>query len=299
MATTAEHLADPELLATEWDLSPLVDGDAAAGFDRLLDEATAGANAFASSYAGTIAQLDAGELAIAMHELEAINELIGRAASYASLRFATDTADPARGALLQRMQERITAVETQLLFFELEWAAVPDQRAEELLAGPWVGFLPPPPAQRATLSPASAVRARGEDPRGEGDRKRERMGQAVRRAGRRAARQHRRRGAHARHGAQPPAGPRARRASGGGRGGFGDARAGPAHARVHLQHAGARQVRRGPPALLSPLARRSQPVQRGVRRVGDGADRGGPPSLRHPAALVSAQGQAAGSRASV
>ena len=27
MATTADHLADPELLQTEWDLSPLVDGE--------------------------------------------------------------------------------------------------------------------------------------------------------------------------------------------------------------------------------------------------------------------------------
>ncbi len=140
MATTAEHLADPELLATEWDLSPLVDGDGQAGVDRLLDEATVSASSFASSYAGNVAQLDAAELEAAMHNLAAINELVGRAASYASLRFATDTADPARGALLQRMQERVTAIETQLLFFELEWAAMPDQRADELLSAPGLEF---------------------------------------------------------------------------------------------------------------------------------------------------------------
>ena len=69
-----------------------------------------------------------------MAELEAINELIGRAGSYASLQFATDTADPARGALLQLVQERATEVETLLLFFELEWAALDDARVEELLA---------------------------------------------------------------------------------------------------------------------------------------------------------------------
>ena len=57
-----------------------------------------------------------------MQELAEINELVGRAGSYASLRFSTDTADPARGALLAHVQERGTEIETKLLFFELEWA---------------------------------------------------------------------------------------------------------------------------------------------------------------------------------
>ena len=52
-----------------------------------------------------------------------------------------DTADPRRGALLQRVTERATAVETKLLFFELEWAALDDERAaEELLAGDGLDF---------------------------------------------------------------------------------------------------------------------------------------------------------------
>src|SRR6059058_2184906 len=75
-----------------------------------------------------------------MRELEAIHELIGKAASYASLRFATDTADPARGSLLQHMQERATEIETKLLFFELEWAALDDQRADELLRADGLEF---------------------------------------------------------------------------------------------------------------------------------------------------------------
>ena len=69
-----------------------------------------------------------------MRELAEIQELAGRAGSYAMLNFSINTADPARGALLQRMQEQGTAIETALLFFELEWAALDDERAEELLA---------------------------------------------------------------------------------------------------------------------------------------------------------------------
>jgi oligoendopeptidase F len=134
MTTAADPLTDPELLDTAWDLDPLVDGEGRAGAERMLEESRERAARFAGTYAGKVAQLDAASLQAAMAELEAINELIGRAGSYASLQFATDTADPARGALLQLVQERATEVETLLLFFELEWAALDDARVEELLA---------------------------------------------------------------------------------------------------------------------------------------------------------------------
>src|SRR3712207_1652748 len=75
-----------------------------------------------------------------MRELERIYKLVSRAGSYAHLRFATDTSDPRNGARLQRAQERGTAIETRLLFFELEWAALPDERAAELLADPELDF---------------------------------------------------------------------------------------------------------------------------------------------------------------
>src|SRR5207237_1316698 len=79
-------------------------------------------------------------LAEAMHELERIQDLAGRASSYAGLAFSTDTADPARGALLQQAEERATEIETRLLFFELEWAALDDEHAERLLSSPELDF---------------------------------------------------------------------------------------------------------------------------------------------------------------
>src|SRR3954471_1521374 len=117
-----------------WDLEPLVAGDGPAGVDRMLDDAERRAAAFADRHAGRVAALDGAGLAETMAELEAIAELVGRAGSYASLRFSADTADPANGALLQKVQERGTTVETTLLFFELEWAALDDERVDELLA---------------------------------------------------------------------------------------------------------------------------------------------------------------------
>src|SRR6202042_1181073 len=139
MAIT-DVLNDPELLGTEWDLSPLVDGDETSGVQRQLDEALTRSDAFAARYDGKLSELDSSGLAAAMHELAANNELVGKAGSFASLRFATDSDDPTRGALLQLVQERATGLETKLLFFELQWAALPDAQAESLLADPTLDF---------------------------------------------------------------------------------------------------------------------------------------------------------------
>jgi oligoendopeptidase F len=117
-----------------WDLDPLVDGEGPEGADRVLAEADERAARFAEAHAGRIAELDGPGLAAAMSEVETIVDLIGRAGSYAMLRFSVDTADHANGALLARVQEKATAVETKLVFFELEWAALDDARVEELLA---------------------------------------------------------------------------------------------------------------------------------------------------------------------
>ena len=136
-ATTPE---DPELAETAWDLEPLVDGEGEAGVESRLADALERSRAFAERYPGKLGELDSAGLGEAMAELAAIHELLGRAGSYAALRFYTDMATPANGALMQKVQERETQIATTLLFFELEWAALSDKRAEELLAGEGLDF---------------------------------------------------------------------------------------------------------------------------------------------------------------
>src|SRR4051794_519435 len=141
MATEpASLLADPELQQTEWDLDPLIDGRGADGVKERLDRADQLARTFAEHYQGKVAELDADGLLEAMNTFVEMYEEVDRGASYAYLRFSTDTADPERGALLQLVQERGTAIETKVLFFELEWAALDDARADELLADERLGF---------------------------------------------------------------------------------------------------------------------------------------------------------------
>ena len=152
-----------------------------------------------------------------------------------------------------------------------------------------------PPALGAPLPAAPAHRAgRGRAHREGGDRP-QRVGAAVRRAGvgdhRRARRRDRPRsrpGSRALHAPDRDGPP----------GAAADAvteglAARAAHAGVRAQHAARRQVDRRPAAPLRQLDREPQPRQRGERRVGAGARRGGAGPLLDPAALVHAEGAAA------
>ena len=140
-ASAPAEPADPELQATAWDLEPLVDGEGVEGVERRLGDALTRAQAFAKRHAGKLDELDSEGLREAMSELASIHELVARAGYYAALRFSTDTADPANGALLQKVQEQETQIQTTLLFFELQWAALPDERVDQLLAGDGLEFV--------------------------------------------------------------------------------------------------------------------------------------------------------------
>lgn len=126
-----------------WNLDDLLDGDPGepeAAVDDLLSEAEKASEKFAAEYEGKVAELDGPGLIVAMTKLADISDRAGRALNYAHLRFAADTADPANGALLQMGSERATGIQTRLLFFDLEWAALEDERAEELLSTPGLEF---------------------------------------------------------------------------------------------------------------------------------------------------------------
>src|SRR3954447_21705249 len=131
---------DEKLEAANWDLDPLVDNRGPEAVEQMLAEARDRAEAFAGTYRGRVAELDSAELAEAMGELAAMHDLAGRAGSYAMLSFSLDTSDPERGARIQKARELGAAIETQILFFDLEWNQVPDERVEELLVDAEVEF---------------------------------------------------------------------------------------------------------------------------------------------------------------
>ena len=122
MATT--ELTGAEEVA--WDLTDLYAGIDDPRIESDVAEAETAAAAFRARYHGKVADLYAAGLAEAVAEHERIESAVVRPLTFAHLLFATNMADPARGALVARLGEKAAALETQLLFFVLEWAAAPD-----------------------------------------------------------------------------------------------------------------------------------------------------------------------------
>lgn len=128
-----------ELDEVVWDLSDLLEDGDEASIDRFLDEADRLATECQTTR-GAVADLDGKGLVQLMTTMAELSENLGRAHAYASLRYSTDTTDPARGALLQKVQERVTAIETKLVFFDVEWVGLSDEQAEHLLAEEGLDF---------------------------------------------------------------------------------------------------------------------------------------------------------------
>ena len=99
-----------------WDLSDLFEGMDDPQIDADLGACDAEADALAEAYRGRIADLAAGELARLAARYEALVERVQKVGSFASLNWAQDTQDPARGALMQRVTERTSRLRQKLVF---------------------------------------------------------------------------------------------------------------------------------------------------------------------------------------
>ena len=292
MATT--EITGAEEVA--WDLSDLFQGIDDPRIDADVDQAEADAAAFRERYHGKVAELGAAELAEAVAEHERIESAVVRPLTYAHLVFATNMADPARGALVARLGEKAAALETQLLFFALEWAAAPDDVAEKRPRRPGARRLAPSPPLAPQVPAVPPLRARGADRHREDRLRRVGVVAALRGAARRAPRRARRRGAVARDGDGAAVRPRPRHAPRGRRGDHRGARPGAADADVRVQHDPPGQGDRRPPARLPDLDLVPQPRERDDRRGRRRARRGDDLPLRRRPAVLPAQGAAARAR---
>jgi oligoendopeptidase F len=106
----------------EWDLSDLYAAPEAPEVAADLARAAEDAANIRSTYQGKLAGLatDGARLAEAVIAYEGLSDLIGKLGSYAGLLYAANTADQTRAKFYGDIQERITAITTDLIFFELE-----------------------------------------------------------------------------------------------------------------------------------------------------------------------------------
>ncbi|MGB5949309.1 MAG: M3 family oligoendopeptidase [Parvibaculum sp.] len=127
-AALAEAAAAPKAALGElpvWDLSDLYSSPDAPEIGRDLSRAAETARSFAERYRGKLDQLvretNGGEaLAEAIRTYEALEDILGRVMSYAGLLYATDNTNPVHAKFYGDMQERVTRISTDLLFFTLE-----------------------------------------------------------------------------------------------------------------------------------------------------------------------------------
>ena len=122
--------------SVRWDLADLYAGPDDPAIKSDFKAALSQAEAFQERYKGRIAagEITPDEFLAAVEEIERIFMCGHKAIMFAHLVFSVDTADPAHGALLQRTEEQVTAVQNALLFFDVEWRQADGAFAERILA---------------------------------------------------------------------------------------------------------------------------------------------------------------------
>jgi oligoendopeptidase F len=116
----------------EWRLEHLYPSMDSPEYAADLARAAADSAAFGAAYRGKLDGMArsrdaAKKLAEAVRRFEALEDLMGRIMSYASLVYAGDTTNPAHGKFYGDAQEKITAASSDLLFFTLELNRIDDE----------------------------------------------------------------------------------------------------------------------------------------------------------------------------
>ena len=115
----------------EWNLADLYPGiespEVAADLERGLADCTAFEEANKGQLAAMLAEPGgAALLAAVIRTYEAIEDRLGRIASFAGLVYAGDTTDPARAKFYGDVQDKLTSASSHLLFFTLELNRIDD-----------------------------------------------------------------------------------------------------------------------------------------------------------------------------
>ncbi len=144
MSEPRQHPAERDLGALPaWDLGDLYPGPDSPELERDLAAAAAAAETFEKRYAGRLAELGGDALGGAIAEYEALDEVLGRVMSYASLRHAAAIDDAEVGRFFQTMRERVNDISARVLFFTLELNRLDDGVLADKMKAPAAGRYAP------------------------------------------------------------------------------------------------------------------------------------------------------------
>lgn len=88
---------------------------------------------FAKKYRGKITGLQAADFREMLVEYEQILDISGKIGSFAYLQWSTDTANAAFGKLLAEANELSSEISQKLVFMDVEWLKIPDDKAGKLI----------------------------------------------------------------------------------------------------------------------------------------------------------------------
>jgi oligoendopeptidase F len=117
-----------------WDLSDLFPSPAA--MEESLGKAGKEAIELEKKYRNRVSELNPKELCTAIEKYEQFGSRMNRAFTYVFLNWCTDTLNPERGALMQKVRERHMLITQNLLFFEIEMTQMDPDRLGHLIKEP-------------------------------------------------------------------------------------------------------------------------------------------------------------------
>ncbi len=126
--------AAAEATAPRWNLADLFAGFDDPAIEATLEAAAGEAKAIAEAHAGRLEELDGQGLATLIERYEVVQEQLGRVYAFASLSHAGNRDDAGVGRFFQGVQERVNAINTDLLFVTLELNRIDDAVLEERIA---------------------------------------------------------------------------------------------------------------------------------------------------------------------
>jgi len=123
-----------------WDLRDLYPGPQSEAVQIDLRTAAAEARRIKERYEGRLAAPaeDGTCLGEAISAYESLSEVLGKLGAYAGLLYAADTTNPEHAKFYGDIQEQLTAITTDLIFFELEINRIDDAELERALEVPTV-----------------------------------------------------------------------------------------------------------------------------------------------------------------
>ncbi len=119
-----------------WDLKDLYASIDDKQIDQDIILALSESSSFQKKYQNNLSKLSPEELLEALQKYEYLNELSNKPLIFAYLMHAADSSKPSHGALISRLEEKMSEIHEKTTFFNLEWNSLEENIADKFIESP-------------------------------------------------------------------------------------------------------------------------------------------------------------------